>query len=429
MGNVSSRSRLPGRRPTGACATTSFSVACAPSQKLRLEALKDAYGISISTLRELLNRLTSEGLVVAENARGFEVAPVSADNFRELANLRLLLESHALQRSFVLGDMDWEGRVVAAHHKLATMERRTLAGDKRGLEVLKRYDSEFHQALLSACGSRVLLDAHAAVFDKYVRYLMIAVIFRDAAPPEHQKTARMRAETRCKNCAGDTLDAHHGLRHLHPRQCAGQFARNPSSDQQAPPAGRSRSRDRLRIALETIRLGLIGDNIAASRAPDLHHAAARICGIDVKYERLVPRDLGLTFDDVVERAKQDGFRGLNITYPYKEQVLRFVTIEDPVVRTIGACNTVLFGAPAIGFNTDYTGYVSAFRAQFGARPPGAVAMAGSGGVGKAVAFGLAKLGAKSLALVRHRRRQVTQPRSRASAASRRNVCPSRCVAR
>jgi len=76
--------------------------------------------------------------------------------------------------------------------------------------------------------------------------------------------------------------------------------------------------------LETIRLGLIGDNIAASRAPDLHHAAARICGIDVKYERLVPRDLGLTFDDVVERAKQDGFRGLNITYPlnYYSRVCR-----------------------------------------------------------------------------------------------------------
>ena len=159
----------------------------APSQKLRLEGLKDAYGISVSTLRELLNRLTSEGLVVAENARGFEVAPVSADNFKELANLRLLIECHALQRSFALGDMEWEARVVAAHHKLSTMERRTLAGDKRGLEVLKQYDSEFHQALLSACGSRVLLDAHAAVFDKYMRYLMIAVIFRDAAPPEHQK--------------------------------------------------------------------------------------------------------------------------------------------------------------------------------------------------------------------------------------------------
>ena len=112
----------------------------APSQKLKLERLQEAYGISISTLRELLNRLTSEGLIVAESARGFEVAPVSAEHFKELANLRLLLECHALQRSFALGDMDWEGRVVAAHHKLASMEKRTLAGDLRGHEVLKRYD-------------------------------------------------------------------------------------------------------------------------------------------------------------------------------------------------------------------------------------------------------------------------------------------------
>jgi len=159
-----------------------------PSEKLRLGRLRDDYGISISTLRELLNRLTSEGLIVAESARGFQVAAVSAEDFRDLANLRLLLEGHALQRSFALGDMDWEGRVVAAHHKLASMEKRTLAGDLRGLEILKHYDSEFHQALLSACGSRVLLHAHAAVFDKYVRYLMIAVTFRgEIAAREHRQ--------------------------------------------------------------------------------------------------------------------------------------------------------------------------------------------------------------------------------------------------
>lgn len=115
----------------------------APSEKLKLGRLRDDYGISISTLRELLNRLTSEGLIVAESARGFEVAPVSAENFKELANLRLLLEGNALQRSFQLGDMDWEGRVVAAHHKLASMEKRTLAGDARGLEVVKRYNWNF----------------------------------------------------------------------------------------------------------------------------------------------------------------------------------------------------------------------------------------------------------------------------------------------
>lgn len=147
-----------------------------------------------------------------------------------------------------------------------------------------------------------------------------------------------------------------------------------------------------------IRLGLIGDNIAASRAPDLHHAAARLCGIDVSYERLVPRDLGLSFDDVVDRARDDGLRGLNITYPYKERILPRVTIEDPAVAAIGACNTVLFGEPTAGLNTDYTGFVAAFRERFGETSPGVVAIAGCGGAGKAVGFALASLGANHIRL-------------------------------
>jgi shikimate dehydrogenase len=150
--------------------------------------------------------------------------------------------------------------------------------------------------------------------------------------------------------------------------------------------------------LGKIRLGLVGDNIAASRAPDLHHAAARLCGIDVVYERLVPKDLGLTFDQVVARAKADGLRGLNITYPYKEQILRFATIEDPALEAIGACNTVLFGERTTGLNTDYTGYIAAFKGRFGDVLPGIVAIAGSGGAGKAIAFALARLGATSLRL-------------------------------
>ncbi|RPI45087.1 MAG: GntR family transcriptional regulator, partial [Hyphomicrobiaceae bacterium] len=59
-----------------------------PAQKLRLEALREAYGVSVSTLREILSRLSSEGLVVAEGRRGFEVAPVSADDLKDLAGLR-----------------------------------------------------------------------------------------------------------------------------------------------------------------------------------------------------------------------------------------------------------------------------------------------------------------------------------------------------
>jgi len=160
----------------------------APGQKLKLDALKDAYGVSVSTLREMLNRLTAEALIVAENARGFEVAAVSSQDMKEVANLRQLLECHALEQSFAAGDMEWEGRVVSAHHKLSQIEKRMVAGDRREPETWKRYDWEFHHALISACGSKALLDTHAAVYDKYLRYQMVAVVFRgEIAAREHRQ--------------------------------------------------------------------------------------------------------------------------------------------------------------------------------------------------------------------------------------------------
>jgi shikimate dehydrogenase len=149
--------------------------------------------------------------------------------------------------------------------------------------------------------------------------------------------------------------------------------------------------------LSTIRLGLIGDNIAASRSPVFHRLAGRMCGLDVSYDLLVPRELKLDFEGVFDRARGDGYRGLNITYPYKERVLARVQIDEPIVRSIAACNTLVFeSAGAIGTNTDYSGFGAAFRANFASAAPGRVAMAGCGGVGKAVGFALAGLGASSL---------------------------------
>lgn len=174
-----------------------------PGQKLKLERLKADYGASISTLREILNRLSSEGLITAEGQRGFEVSPVSAVNLKEIAAMRLLLEEHALTESFAAGDMEWEGRVVAAHHKLQAMEQRMAEGDRTRTEDWKRYDWEFHQALISACGSAVLMETHAAIFDKYLRYQMIALSFRgEVAAREHQilrdSALKRDAETACR---------------------------------------------------------------------------------------------------------------------------------------------------------------------------------------------------------------------------------------
>jgi shikimate dehydrogenase len=143
-----------------------------------------------------------------------------------------------------------------------------------------------------------------------------------------------------------------------------------------------------------VKLGLIGDNITRSKSPRLHRTAGKLTGRKVTYDRLIPKDMGLSFDEVFEQARLGGFRGINVTYPYKEVVTAKVTVTDPLVRAIGAVNTVVFDADGPkGFNTDYSGFMAAYRAVRGAQGPGTVCLIGTGGVGKAVAFGLIGLGA------------------------------------
>jgi DNA-binding GntR family transcriptional regulator len=179
-----------------------------PGERLRLDRLAGEYQTSVSTLREILGRLSSEGLVLAEDQRGFRVMPVSRAGFEEVAEMRLLLEHHALPLAFAAGDLEWEGRVVAAHHKLAVMERRMLAGDRSGVEAWKHYDRAFHHALIDACGSETLLDLYAGIYDKYLRYQMVAVVFRgEIAAAEHRDLLDC-ALARDADRAGRILDAH-----------------------------------------------------------------------------------------------------------------------------------------------------------------------------------------------------------------------------
>ena len=152
--------------------------------------------------------------------------------------------------------------------------------------------------------------------------------------------------------------------------------------------------------MEMVRIGLIGDNIAASRAPRLHALAGRMRGVEVIYDLLVPAEQGAGFDELFERCVSGGYHGINITHPYKERAAARVEIDAPLVRAMGAVNTVLPGADGPrGFNTDHTGFITAWRTRFQPARPGVVCQVGAGGVGKAVAFGLAELGAEAIRLV------------------------------
>lgn len=150
-----------------------------PGDKLKLDALRQRYVASVNTLRETLSRLVSEGLVANEGQRGFTVVPASLADLQDITEMRTLLECHAANLSLQRADLDWESRVVAAYHKLSKIEEVVEGDPKRYSPLLERYNREFHQALISACGSRWLLTFHGFMYDQSLRYRMLAFQVRD----------------------------------------------------------------------------------------------------------------------------------------------------------------------------------------------------------------------------------------------------------
>lgn len=183
----------------------------APQTKLKLDAMKSQYSTSISTLRETFSRLASEGFVVAEEQRGFFVAPMSKEDLIEIANLRILLECTALKTSIELGDTEWEANLVAAYHKLHVTEQQMRDGDQSCKENWKRYDSEFHQAMINACNSTNLLALHAVLYNKYLRYQMSVLTNRGTPAIKEHKAMFDAALKRDADKAQLTLEKHISL--------------------------------------------------------------------------------------------------------------------------------------------------------------------------------------------------------------------------
>lgn len=142
---------------------------------------------------------------------------------------------------------------------------------------------------------------------------------------------------------------------------------------------------------ERIRLGLFGSGIARSKSPLLHELSGKLCGLEVSYERFDLDEIGLDrFEEQLTERAAEGFRGVNVTHPVKERAARLVKVTDPDMARVGSVNTVLL-SDGVGFNTDYSGFIRAYRGSFGHSSPGTVLLVGAGGVGRAVAFALWRL--------------------------------------
>lgn len=163
----------------------------APESRLRIEELRQRFGVGSSTVREALSRLLADNLVTTQEQRGFHVAPVSLKDFEEVANLRILLECQAVRESIENGDDDWESRLVGAHHQLTKVETQMPEKwqDRDYVDLWEKRNNEFHDALVSACTNQWLLKLRKLVFTQSFRYRSISVKNRDVprdVRAEHQ---------------------------------------------------------------------------------------------------------------------------------------------------------------------------------------------------------------------------------------------------
>jgi shikimate dehydrogenase len=155
------------------------------------------------------------------------------------------------------------------------------------------------------------------------------------------------------------------------------------------------------IAAQPVLLGLIGSPIKSSAAPFMHEAAAEAVGLRAQY-RLIDiagADQAKLYL-LLEGVRLLGFSGINVTFPYKEAVVPLLDSLTSAAAAIGAVNTVVVrDGKLIGHNTDATGFARAFSQVLGHPGDAPVVLIGAGGVGRAIAFAIAELGARELRLV------------------------------
>ena len=148
-------------------------------------------------------------------------------------------------------------------------------------------------------------------------------------------------------------------------------------------------------------IGLIGANITKSLAPALHIDAFAAAGITGHYHLMDADHLpGRRLKDLLEAVKTAGFLGVNVTFPFKQEVMSLLDELSPEAKQTGAVNTVTIGKTGhtVGHNTDRSGFRLNFEDGLGraAAENKTAVLVGAGGAGSAVAFALMDLGLKTL---------------------------------
>ncbi|MEV6012923.1 GntR family transcriptional regulator [Streptomyces sp. NPDC051976] len=130
----------------------------APGDALKPQDLAKEQGVSLAVVREALVRVVGDGLADRLPNRGFAVPAFSDRRWQEIAEARRTIEPLMLRMSIERGDVDWEARVRAAHHRLARTPPYAPDEGAHYTAAWAEAHRLFHRTLLEGCGNPVLME-------------------------------------------------------------------------------------------------------------------------------------------------------------------------------------------------------------------------------------------------------------------------------
>ncbi|WP_299716472.1 shikimate dehydrogenase [uncultured Tenacibaculum sp.] len=137
--------------------------------------------------------------------------------------------------------------------------------------------------------------------------------------------------------------------------------------------------------------GLLGKNISYSFSRGYFKEKFELLNLDNHKYVNFDIDVINQFDDIIQENKST-LSGMNVTIPYKEEVMPFLDKLDKKARKIGAVNTIKITKKGKlkGYNTDYYGFKKSLEPLLNKKHKKALIL-GTGGASKAIAFALKKL--------------------------------------
>jgi len=180
-----------------------------PGARLGIVETAARYGVGATPLREALSRLAARGLVEAVGNRGFRVKAISYEDLADIVRIRTVIEVEALRLSMANGGGDWEAGVVAALHRLRHCARGNPRGVSEGEREFDALHKAFHTALIAACGSPRMLNAHSDLYDQAYRYrrlMMRELLDPEAFLAEHDRLAERALRRARDSCSA--LESH-----------------------------------------------------------------------------------------------------------------------------------------------------------------------------------------------------------------------------